>query len=181
MNIKRMIFLAAMVVAVAALAMPLIGWRSVAATSAVTSKPSVPTVAPSAASVSTAVARQAEQGVRLANGREAFPIPGGAPPDEGHIWPDGRKALGLLKAADPKAASEKIARRIKSGRTGGDVSIQSGEPEIIAGNAAFFAALLTTIGGRDNQFSEVSLLADWDGREDCAADRSKKVDDFSGV
>ena len=35
--------------------------------------------------------------------------------------------------------------------------------------SALSAALITTIGGRDNQFSEVALIADWDGREDCAA------------
>jgi hypothetical protein len=45
--------------------------------------------------------------------------------------------------------------------------------------SALSSALLTTIGGRDNQFSEVTLIADWDGREDCAADRESKVDDFS--
>ena len=43
------------------------------------------------------------------------------------------------------------------------------------------AALITTIGGRDTQFSEVALLADWDGREDCVADRATKIDDFSTV
>jgi hypothetical protein len=43
------------------------------------------------------------------------------------------------------------------------------------------AALATTIGGRDTQFSEVVLTADWDGREDCTADREAKVDDFSGL
>src|SRR4029079_14706913 len=40
---------------------------------------------------------------------------------------------------------------------------------------------ITNIGGRDNQFSEVALIADWDGREDCTADRGVKIDDFSTV
>ena len=48
-------------------------------------------------------------------------------------------------------------------------------------NDALSAALITTIGGRDTQFSEVALLADWDGREDGAADRGVKIDDFSTV
>src|SRR5262249_41690193 len=131
MNTKRMIFLAAMVVSVAALAMPLIGLRSAAASSAVTSKPAVQPVAPIAASSATAAtpARQSEQGVKLANGQMVLPTDGGAPPDQGDISPETRQALGLLKAKDPKAASAKIARRLKSGKAGGDVSIQSGEPE----------------------------------------------------
>src|SRR5262249_12546041 len=126
-------------------------------------------------------ARQSEQGVKLANGQMVLPTDGGAPPDQGDISPETRQALGLLKAKDPKAASAKIARRLKSGKAGGDVSIQSGEPENLSGRAAFSAALLTTIGGRDNQFSEVALFAGRGGRENCAADHAKKVDDFSGV
>src|SRR6185295_6589397 len=45
--------------------------------------------------------------------------------------------------------------------------------------SALSVAIGTTIGGRDNQFSEVTLIADWDGREDCTADREQKQDDFS--
>ncbi|HXI91470.1 MAG TPA: hypothetical protein VNO24_15750, partial [Blastocatellia bacterium] len=182
MNIKRAVFMAVVVVAVAALAVPLVGLRTSAAGSAATSKAAATTskaaVAESAASTAP---QEVEHGVRLANGQEASAVAGGDVA-QGNITPEVRKALGLTKTANAKAASEKIARRIRSGsQSGGDVSIQSGEPEVLAGNAAFSAALLTTIGGRDNQFSEVALLADWDGREDCAADRSKKVDDFSGV
>src|SRR5205085_11771804 len=54
-------------------------------------------------------------------------------------------------------------------------------PTILNAASALSAALITTIGGRDNQFSEVTLIADWDGREDCAADREQKLDDFSFV
>ena len=56
-----------------------------------------------------------------------------------------------------------------------------GEPLVLNELSALSAALITTIGGRDNQFSEVALIADWDGREDCVADRGAKIDDFSGV
>src|SRR5205085_3627201 len=54
-------------------------------------------------------------------------------------------------------------------------------PTILNAASALSAALITTSGGRDNQFSEVTLIADWDGREDCAADREQKLDDFSFV
>jgi len=57
---------------------------------------------------------------------------------------------------------------------------QSGQPQVLNDRSALSAALITSIGGRDNQFSEVTLLADWDGREDCVADRELKIDDISG-
>jgi hypothetical protein len=56
-----------------------------------------------------------------------------------------------------------------------------GQPLVLNELSALSASLITTIGGRDNQFSEVALIADWDGREDCAADRGAKIDDFSTV
>ena len=91
------------------------------------------------------------------------------------------KALGMTRVANPAEASARLAQKLKSGKRsgGGDVSIQSGQPLTMNAQSALSAALLTTIGGRDNQFSEVTLIADWDGREDCAADREQKVDDFS--
>ncbi|MFY9553731.1 MAG: hypothetical protein WAV47_03320, partial [Blastocatellia bacterium] len=54
-----------------------------------------------------------------------------------------------------------------------------GQPLVLNETSALSSALITTIGGRDNQFSEVVLIADWDGREDCVADRGTKIDDFS--
>ena len=88
-----------------------------------------------------------------------------------------------LRPVSRTVATVPASVTILAGRTtgGGQLQPQSGEPEVLAGNAAFSAAVITTIGGRDNQFSEVALLADWDGREDDVADRAKKVDDFSGV
>src|SRR4029078_3987836 len=76
--------------------------------------------------------------------------------------------------------SEKIARMLlkKKAKGDGQVGIQSGQPIVLNAASALSAALMTTIGGRDNQFSEVTLITDWDGREDCAADREQKVDDF---
>jgi len=57
----------------------------------------------------------------------------------------------------------------------------AGQPSVLNPQSALSAAILTTLGGRNSQFSEVSLLASWDGREDFAADRAHKVDDFSFV
>ena len=67
----------------------------------------------------------------------------------------------------------------KSGKN--TYTIQSGQPTILNARSALSAALMTNLGGRDTQFSEVTLIADWDGREDCAADREAKVDDFSNL
>ena len=43
------------------------------------------------------------------------------------------------------------------------------------------AAVFTSIGGVSTSFDEISLLANWDGREDYTADRGQKVDDLSFV
>ena len=116
----------------------------------------------------------------------------------------------LRKRASQAAASKSIAKRITRGNpdaivqaslppgTGpggaspvpvpGAPKVQGGggpplvgQPLVLNEVSALSAALLTTIGGRDNQFSEVALIADWDGREDFAADRGAKIDDFSFV
>ena len=98
---------------------------------------------------------------------------------EGKISAETRKALGLTRVANPAEASARMAQKLRKKTGSGDVSIQSGQPTVFDARSALSAALITTIGGRDNQFSEVTLIADWDGREDCAADREQKVDDFS--
>ena len=61
------------------------------------------------------------------------------------------------------------------------IGLPIGLPQVLGTNDALSAALITTIGGRDTQFDEVALIADWDGREDCVADHGSKIDDFSGV
>lgn len=55
----------------------------------------------------------------------------------------------------------------------------SGLPSVLNSRSALSAALFTNVGGRGTQFSEATLLANWDGREDFTADHSQKVDDFS--
>src|SRR6185369_4372243 len=172
MTLKRGVFLAVMVIAVAALATPLVSLRAIAAGSAVVAKSTSSASATRAAS--TPKQQQIEQqrdgsGEARAEG-------------QGKISADTLKALGITRANNAREASAKIAEKLlkkKSG--GGEVSVQSGEPSVLNAASALSAALITTIGGRDNQFSEVTLLADWDGREDCAADRSQKVDDFSSL
>src|SRR5262249_21335784 len=138
--------------------------------------------AAAAATVTAPVTTASQKGARLPNGQEVLPVSDDGAAFSGPISDNVRETLGL-KHVNGKKASQKIAQRILSGKTGsgGQLKPQAGEPEVLAGNAAFSAAVITTIGGRDNQFSEVALLADWDGREDDVADRSKKVDDFSGV
>jgi hypothetical protein len=66
-------------------------------------------------------------------------------------------------------------------RSGAPSQEAIGIADVLAASGPLSTALMTTVGGRDTQFSEVTLVADWDGREDCTADRSAKVDDFSGL
>src|SRR6185295_17674805 len=86
-----------------------------------------------------------------------------------------------VKAKIQKAMENNAAKLLKKNKGSGDLSAQSGQPTVLNARSALSTALITTIGGRDNQFSEVTLIADWDRREDCAADREQKVDDFSFV
>src|SRR6266404_382211 len=172
MNIKRAVFMAVVVVAVAALAVPLVGMRAAAAGSAATSMAKAATAKASPVS---GAGQQIEQQREVTSQIRGEEIPAGK------ISGDTLKALGLTRVANPSEASARIAQKLqgkkKSG--GGEVSIQSGQPLVLNSRSALSAALITTIGGRDNQFSEVTLIADWDGREDCAADREQKIDDFS--
>ena len=177
MNTKRMIFLAVLVVALVALAMPLVGLRASAAGSAASSKSATEAKAMAAkASAMGAAAQQIEQ-------REVVGDTRGEETPAGKISAATLKALGLTRAANLSEASAKISQKLLGGKkkSGGEVGIESGQPLVFNSRSALSAALITTIGGRDNQFSEVTLIADWDGREDCAADREQKVDDFSFV
>jgi hypothetical protein len=179
MNIKRTVFMAVLVVAVAALAMPLVGLRASAAGSTASSKAA--TSAAKAASAKAAAVNAAAQQVEQQRVVTGDTRGEGTP--AGKISAETRKALGLTRVANPREASARMAQKLKGKKKsgGGEVSIQSGQPTVLDGRSALSAALITTIGGRDNQFSEVTLIADWDGREDCAADREQKVDDFSFV
>src|SRR5262249_29747671 len=178
MKIKQAVFLAVLVLAVAALAVPLVGLRAAASGSTAPAKTPSEVKAAAAEAAAKAATREVQQEVQ-----QEVAVQGKVDSTQtGRISEDTIKALGFLRAKDPAAVSADLAKQIlnrgKSGKSG-DVSIQSGEPEVLNSRSALSDALITTIGGRDTQFQEVVLLADWDGREDCAADREQKVDDFS--
>ncbi len=210
MNIKKNIFVAVLVVAIAALAAPLVGLRASASAWTASSKVAASTT--SAAIARAAVGKPVqgvERGANRASG-QLTKIPKAEGPlfknlqrtiihegvseaHEGHLSDEVLKTLGiprLKKGTDMAALNNRIkehilgrGRKAASGGTGGDslLTPQSGQPAILNARSALSAAVMTAIGGRDNQFSEVTLIADWDGREDCAADREAKVDDFSFV
>jgi Big-like domain-containing protein len=97
--------------------------------------------------------------------------------------------LGILRPAglSPTEASLQVAKYVEEhglfnpGTPSPDPSLaNTGLPKILSDRAAASAQLLTTLGGRDQAFAEVSLLADMDGREDLTADHSAEVVDLSG-
>src|SRR6185295_6031731 len=171
MNVKRAIFMTVLVLAVAAMVLPLVGMRSVVAGS----------VGSITAAKASAISSPAQQSIARDQADEGALT--GAP--QGRITAETLSALGIKRSANPAEASAKIERILrnhgKKTSGSGDLIIQSGQPNILNARSALSAALMTNIGGRDNQFDEVTLIADWDGREDCAADREQKVDDFSGI
>jgi hypothetical protein len=178
MKLKRAVFMAVLVVAIAALAVPLLGLRAAAAGSAAPSKRAA--TAPKATAASGSTANAAVQQNQVAE------VVQGDTGQSGRISADTLKALGITKAKNPSETSAKIGAMLRNkhnkangGANGGDVSIQSGNPLVLDARSALSDALIIALGGRDNQFSEVALIADWDGREDCTVDREQKVDDFS--
>ena len=168
MNLKRAVLMAVLVLAVAAVAVPLVGLRARAASGSAKSRTVAPNTRAEAAEATTVAASTAVQERRSQD------------PSGGRISREVMETLGMGRlpaGTDLAKVRDKIAKRI---RGGGEISPQAGEPATIMNSqSALSAALITTIGGRDNQFSEVALLADWDGREDCVADRAQKIDDFS--
>ena len=172
MKIKRAVLMAVLVVAVAALAVPLVGFNARAAGSAADPK-GVSTPKTTAAA---AKATASQQNVVVTEN----PVQDSSVAD-GKISAETLKALGITRSKD-RNVSARIAEALKNGKgkgKGGDFTVQSGQPLVMDGRSALSDALITNIGGRDNQFSEVTLIADWDGREDCAADREQMQDDFS--
>jgi hypothetical protein len=191
MKMKRAVMMAVLVLAVAALAVPMLGFKARAASSAADARASLTATKANAAVVTSAAAPVQPNIVAAAS-----QAPSGA------ISPETLNALGIRRVPKAKLAqvqaraAQKVASAIGGRATtlppGGKYSVSGqqahvqgpplvGQPVVLNVNDALSAALITTIGGRDTQFSEVALIADWDGREDCAADRGTKIDDFSGV
>jgi hypothetical protein len=102
----------------------------------------------------------------------------------GKISPELLNALGIRRPANIRNSSARLAASLENrGKLNKKSQPQPnvGQPLMLNARSALSAALIASIGGRDNQFSEVALIADWDGREDCTADRGAKVDDFSNL
>src|ERR1044072_7749428 len=181
MKIKRAVLMAVLVVAVAALAVPLVGFNARAAGSAADARAALTATKANAAVVSKAAAAAQHEAVAVNGSSQEDSI-------SGKISAETVKGLGIqrikgpdVKAKIQKAMENNAAKLLKKNKGSGDLSAQSGQPTVLNARSALSTALITTIGGRDNQFSEVALIADWDGREDCAADREQKLDDFSFV
>ena len=201
MTMKRTMMMLVLVMAVAAITVPLIGVRAGGTVGTAPRVVGTPKAAlPPSARVGKPQQVAAETGVQEEATQNAT----------GKINPDVLAALGIKRVPkgrvkDVKAA---ITKRITGGnpaavnaslppgtgpggsapinppatpKAGGQGTPLIGQPLVLNETSALSAALITTIGGRDNQFSEVALIADWDGREDCAADRGSKIDDFSFV
>ena len=206
MKMKRAVMTAMIVLALAAIAVPIIGNR-VRAFGTSPAPRALPNPGTSSPGVSRIVEQPAAAVPALNSERER------AQTDTPQsLSPEVVKALGirrLPKGVSPKDASAKIAKKLTAGnaeaqvlsslppgtgpggsspiappsqrKAGGQGRPLVGQPLALNETSALSTALITTIGGRDTQFSEVALLADWDGREDCAADRGAKIDDFSGA
>jgi hypothetical protein len=176
---KRASMLAVLVVAVAALALPLMGLtKARAAGSSTSARPASAAAKNAALNAASPVATQQD------SVNQELP----AQPNSGKLSPETLKDLGLYrlpKGADLVKVNASLRDRISGPASGGSrggssvVTPQSGQPLVLDARSALSAGLAITIGGRDNQFSEVALIADWDGREDCVADREQKQDDFS--
>jgi hypothetical protein len=204
MNIKRAVFMAVLVVAIAALAFPLASLRARAGGFAGDAKSSVAAVKASAAAAGMTSPKVVEvERENAAGGQETAAA--------GKISPETLNALGIRRLA--KGVSGKDVVRVASKKIGqGNPDLQVmtalppgtgpggsspisapggrkpsggagpplvGQPLVLNETSALSDALIITEGGRDTQFSEVALISDWDGREDCAADRGAKIDDFS--
>ncbi|HJQ69266.1 MAG TPA: hypothetical protein VKA70_09850, partial [Blastocatellia bacterium] len=187
MKIRRAVMMGVIVAAIAAIALPVIGLRARAASNVADFRARARLSSPP-------VVEQQQAAQELAE-------PKAGP--SGSYSPDTIKALGIKRVPKDqlKSMPGKIVKKITSNpdaqaiprpadgriqappsrKVGGAGPPLAGQPAVLNEDGALSAALITTIGGRDTQFSEVALLADWDGREDCVADRATKIDDFSTV
>ena len=197
MKMKRAVMIAVLAVALAALAVPVVGLRARASNSkpAAPPAPSPPSAnalssASTAASASSAL--QSGKLSQLRNGLYSLETSDGRaidPGSPGQISRDALDRLGHRRVENARQLSARLNEALQSrlasnsnrssASQSSELAPQSGQPTVLNARSALSAALIVNIGGRDTQFSEVALVADWDGREDCAADREQKVDDFS--
>ncbi|HEX5701937.1 MAG TPA: hypothetical protein VFX97_01805, partial [Pyrinomonadaceae bacterium] len=181
-----------LVAAIAAIALPVIGLRARAASKTADFKatPRLASLPPQPQQASAQDQGSAPSGSYSADTLKALGIK--RLPHGVHSRQVGRLNAARIARANPGAVSHQALTGGGPGdstgiippltrKSGGGGPPLAGQPNVLNELGALSAALITTIGGRDTQFSEVALLADWDGREDCVADRSTKVDDFSTI
>ena len=182
-KMKRKLYLAVFAVAMAAMALPVIGVKVGAAGSGLPAKAAPPAVsaAPVAAGpvVYSGSGNSALTGQRSQVTKEAAPGAGGRLSDALL-----NKAFGIQRSSgvDMTAKSKQVGEAVSAGlarKQKGGVSPEAGEPATMLACSALSAAIVTSEGGRDTQFDEVLTLGAWSGAEDFAADHSGKVDDFS--
>ncbi|HXF41466.1 MAG TPA: hypothetical protein VN687_17250, partial [Blastocatellia bacterium] len=126
MNTKRVVFLAVVLVAIAALTVPLIGRSAHAFNVSGSAQPAATNVAPTTAPTTTV----GQEGVRLANGQYAERVEGAQEGQAGRVSPEVWNTLGIPRSKDPAGAAKKIQQRLKGGASG-DLTIQSGQPAIL--------------------------------------------------
>lgn len=156
MKIKRAVLMAVLVVPVAALAVPLVGLNARATGFA--------TVTNGAA----------------ATQQDSMEVGGFSQESAGQIFAGTLKAKGIQHSEDSDARAKLAEAFARKKPCGGGIT-QYVEPMALNPKSAWSAALLETIGGRDDQFSEMILIADWDAHVDCEGDLEQKVDSFSFV
>ena len=193
MRIKRAVMMGVLVAAIAAIALPVIGLRARAASNSADLKANARLASPPQQQQQ-AVAEQADAQASPSGSYSAETIKAlglRRLPQGVHSRQVGKLNAARIARANPGAVAQVALPPLVNGaapiptpqarKDGGAGPPLAGQPNVLNELGALSAALITTIGGRDTQFSEVALLADWDGREDCVADRSTKVDDFSTI
>ncbi|MBX7245437.1 MAG: hypothetical protein K1X53_08055 [Candidatus Sumerlaeaceae bacterium] len=91
------------------------------------------------------------------------------------------EGTGVEGSSAAAAAKLAVTGAPKGSGPGQSIPVRAaGQPNIMRPDGAFSAAVMASFGGRGQQFSEATLLGDWDGREDNTADRQLKVADYSG-
>jgi hypothetical protein len=160
MKMKRAVMMAVLVIALVALALPIANMRSRAAGKATDVSASVPKALAGVTNMAQPVATTESISQEL---------------DRSQTQKISQELL------DGMGMGQRVAGKKAKKQKTGELTTQSGTPLVLDARSPLSVALMTNIGGRDNQFSEVTVIADWDGREDCVADREQKIDDFSGI
>src|SRR5882724_6138432 len=90
----------------------------------------------------------------------------------------GGSGRGDQAKGDASQIGDGHATAVRRGRVGPETV---GLPSTLDERAPFSASIATFVGGRNGTFNDVTLLGNFDGREDYAADRAAKFDDLGGL